>query len=67
MLFIIYIAFFESVLTVIALSSAEVGSLTASCWLSHRFEYKRESAGEERKEPEAIKVSKLTGLSPHVI
>ena len=27
------------------------GPLTASCWLSYRFEYTRESAGEERKEP----------------
>ena len=27
------------------------GPLTASCWLSHCFEYTRESAGEERKEP----------------
>ena len=25
------------------------GPMTASCWLSHRFEYTRESAGEERK------------------
>ena len=23
--------------------------MTAACWLSHRFEYTRESAGEERK------------------
>ena len=27
------------------------GPLTASCWLSHYFEYTRESAGEEREEP----------------
>ena len=54
--------------------------LTTSCWLSHWFEYTRESAGEERKEPLPNNVfesafqrtnraihSKLTGLSPHVI
>ena len=25
------------------------GPMSASCWLSHRFEYTRESAGEERR------------------
>ena len=30
--------------------------MTASCWLSHRFEYTRESEGEERKGPLPNKV-----------
>ena len=39
---------FESVSTT---SLFRRGPLTTSCWLSHRFEYTRESAGEDRKEP----------------